>query len=558
MLRPVEIGGRIASQVGVSERSRVGEGQVHVAFLLEADRQICAATVEHVPAHRSVVAEEVQVVARDLDPGRIRRRPEPDHRAAHRAQLELRLRLGRDRERHARSGSTRRTHVHRVEPAVDSHREKQVRRLAQAVEHAGQRGEAVDVHDVHRWRIAEPGDHRERRPQVVVDFTDLAIGTDPEHVTFEHDHLAVEILERAQSEVAVLADDADRHRPLVHTFHQRTRSRHLVERVVLDSEELGQRALDEMIDRSAAAATACSWSRVEDRRVDAGTQLRHAGNVAAEKFRVAGNRRADGARLTFPNDPLRREEAMRRVAGVAVLVLALLIVVAAPAGACGGLVGENGTIQLTRTTTLAAWHDGIERYVTSFEFSGAGEEVGSIVPLPAVPIKVERGGDWTLQRLRREIPTPAFEAQASRLGRALDKAEVLQQTTVDALDITILRGGGDAVGKWAIDHGFLLTPDAPEVLDFYSERSQIFMAARFNAARAARLGQQSGDGTPIMLTIPIDAPWVPLRILALGLDQTTAIDADVFLLTDERPTVLTADRGVQVAASNPAPTAAAR
>ena len=90
--------------------------------------------------------------------------------------------------------------------------------------------------------------------------------------------------------------------------------------------------------------------------------------------------------------------------------------------------------------------------------------------------------------------------------------------TVDALDITILRGGGDAVGKWAIDHGFLLTPDAPEVLDFYSERSQIFMAARFDAARAARLGQQSGDGTPIMLTIPIDAPWVPLRILALGLD----------------------------------------
>jgi hypothetical protein len=246
---------------------------------------------------------------------------------------------------------------------------------------------------------------------------------------------------------------------------------------------------------------------------------------------------------------------MRRVAGVAVLVLALLIVVAAPAGACGGLVGENGTIQLTRTTTLAAWHDGIERYVTSFEFSGAGEEVGSIVPLPAVPIKVERGGDWTLQRLRREISPPAFEAQAfATSGRALDKAEVLQQTTVDALDITILRGGGDAVGKWAIDHGFLLTPDAPEVLDFYSERSQIFMAARFDAARAARLGQQSGDGTPIMLTIPIDAPWVPLRILALGLDQATAIDADVFLLTDERPSVLAADRGVQVAASNPAPT----
>jgi hypothetical protein len=246
---------------------------------------------------------------------------------------------------------------------------------------------------------------------------------------------------------------------------------------------------------------------------------------------------------------------MRRVSSVAVLVVVLVVaVVAAPAGACGGLVGENGTIQLTRTTTLAAYHHGVERYVTSFEFSGTGEEVGSIVPLPAVPTKVERGGDWTLQRLEREIAPPVPEAAfAQASGAAVsDKAEVIQQTTVDALDITILRGGGDAVGKWAIDHSFLLTPDAPEVLDFYSQRSHIFMATRFDAARAQQLGQRSGDGTPIMLTIPVDEPWVPLRILALGLDRTQVVDADVFLLTDERPTVLTADTGVRVARSEQA------
>src|ERR1700742_229186 len=74
-----------------------------------------------------------------------------------------------------------------------------------------------------------------------------------------------------------------------------------------------------------------------------------------------------------------------------------------PAVACGGLVGENGTIELVRTTTLAAYHDGVERYVTSFEFTGEGEEVGSIIPLPDVPSNVERGGDWTLQRLQQEI-----------------------------------------------------------------------------------------------------------------------------------------------------------
>jgi hypothetical protein len=129
---------------------------------------------------------------------------------------------------------------------------------------------------------------------------------------------------------------------------------------------------------------------------------------------------------------------------------------------------------------------------------------------------------------------------------------VILETTIDALDITILRGGGDAVGKWAVDHGFLLTPDAPKVLDFYSQRSKIFMAARFDATRAQELGQDSGDGTPIMLTIPTENPWVPLRILGLGLDQTQVVDADVFLLPPQRPELYTGGPGVTVERSTDA------
>ena len=246
---------------------------------------------------------------------------------------------------------------------------------------------------------------------------------------------------------------------------------------------------------------------------------------------------------------------MRRVALFAAFVLTLVIVAAAPAVACGGLVGENGTIQLTRTTTLAAYHDGVERYVTSFEFAGVGAEVGSIVPLPGVPSKVERGGDWTLQRLEREVQPPALDREfAQAASAASPDAEVLYQTKIDALDITILRGGGDAVGRWAIGHGFLLTPDAPEVLDFYSQRSKVFMAARFDATRAQQLDQRSGDGTPIMLTVPTDEPWVPLRILSLGLDATQVVNADVFLLTDDRPALLAGDQGVQVTSSQAAST----
>jgi hypothetical protein len=238
---------------------------------------------------------------------------------------------------------------------------------------------------------------------------------------------------------------------------------------------------------------------------------------------------------------------------LAVIVPVFVVLLAGPAFACGGLVGENGTIQLVRTSTLAAYSHGVERYVTSFEFTGEGEEVGSIVPLPDVPSKVERGGDWTLQRLEREVapPADAFAGEALTTAKAAE-VEVILETKIDALDITILRGGGDAVGEWAIDHGFLLTPDAPEVLDFYSRRSPVFMAARFDASRAAELDQQSGDGTPIMLTIPTDDPWVPLRILGLGLKPTEVVQADVFLLTPDRPQLLAGGEGLSLQRSEQA------
>ena len=244
---------------------------------------------------------------------------------------------------------------------------------------------------------------------------------------------------------------------------------------------------------------------------------------------------------------------VRRFAAAVAVGTGGLLATASPAWACGGLVGENGTIQLTKTTTLAAYHDGVERYVTSFEFTGEGESVGSIVPLPDIPTEVVRGGDWTLQRLAQEVAPPRV-AEFSATGAAIgaDSAQVILETQIDALDITVLKGGGDEVGTWARDNGFFLSPDAPEVLDFYGSRSQIFMAARFDAARAAELGQTAGDGTPIMLTIPTDAPWVPLRILSLGLDGSQAVEADVFLLTDEEPDLLAGGPGLSIERSEAA------
>lgn len=243
----------------------------------------------------------------------------------------------------------------------------------------------------------------------------------------------------------------------------------------------------------------------------------------------------------------------RRLTAALLASSAALVATAVPAGACGGLVGENGSIQLTKTATLAAYHDGVERYVTSFEFTGTGESVGSIVPLPDIPTDVVRGGDWTLQRLAQEVaPATRSAAELSTTAAAGDGAQVILEKQIDALDITVLKGGGDEVGTWARDNGFLLTPDAPAMLDFYGSRSQIFMAARFDASRAAELGQTAGDGTPIMLTIPTDAPWVPLRILSLGLEGEELVEADVFLLTDEEPDLLAGGPGLALERSEPA------
>jgi hypothetical protein len=247
---------------------------------------------------------------------------------------------------------------------------------------------------------------------------------------------------------------------------------------------------------------------------------------------------------------------MRRLSAL-IAATVILLLGAGSAAACGGLIGPNGAVNLLRTTTFAGYHDGVEHYVTSFEFAGGEGEFGSIVPLPGVPTKVVRGGDWTLQRLILETsPEPAFRLSAE--AASADRARVLLETKIDALEVTILEGGGDEVGLWAAEHGFRLPPDAPEVLDFYAERSPIFMAARFDADEARRRGQAIGDGTPVHLTIPTDNPWVPLRILGLGKSAAETVQADVFLLTDEEPALLPnpealfGTRGMSLAHSAPA------
>ena len=244
----------------------------------------------------------------------------------------------------------------------------------------------------------------------------------------------------------------------------------------------------------------------------------------------------------------------RRVLAALAGAAAILIAGSGVASACGGLVAPGHAEVLQKATTLAAWHAGYEHYVTGFVFAGSANDFGYIVPLPGVPVQIEKAGDWTLERLEREVnpPSPvALEAAAARAG----DVQVLQRVTVDALDITVVRGGGPDVATWAATNGFDLSADAPTVLGAYSSSGAVFALATFNRGSAAREGLFEGQGTVVHFVIPTKAPWIPLRILALGKVAAEPVNADLFVLTDDRPWFapgLTDMAGLRVVRSEPA------
>ena len=232
----------------------------------------------------------------------------------------------------------------------------------------------------------------------------------------------------------------------------------------------------------------------------------------------------------------------RRLLTVSSLALALLTLGPAAAFACGGLVAPGHAEVLQKATTLAAWHTGYEHYVTGFRFACTADSFGYIVPLPGAPVSIVKGGNWTLERLEREVNPPVpgpldkavFAATAGRV-------QVLQQVQIEALDVTVVRGGGADVARWAQRNGFDLTSDAPRVLGRYASSGAVFALAKFDRATAAGTGLIQGQGQTIQFVVKTPGPWIPLRILALGKEATELVDADLFVLTDGPPAVAPVD-----------------
>ncbi|HEV2580320.1 MAG TPA: DUF2330 domain-containing protein [Ktedonobacteraceae bacterium] len=221
---------------------------------------------------------------------------------------------------------------------------------------------------------------------------------------------------------------------------------------------------------------------------------------------------------------------MRKKIAALVIALGIFAVQALPALACGGLIAPDGDVRLQNATTLIAWHNGIEHYLTTFTYAGSSTDLGWIVPLPAVPLQIQDGGAWTLQRLEiaSHPVTLAFGA-AQTDSAAAPSATVLQRVKIEALNITVIRGSGPEIINWATGNNFFLNDDTRNHLLTYAKGSPIFMAVKFDTSAAKARGQLQGDGTPILITMKIPHIWVPLEVLALDGQQ---VQADLFLLTD--------------------------
>jgi hypothetical protein len=220
---------------------------------------------------------------------------------------------------------------------------------------------------------------------------------------------------------------------------------------------------------------------------------------------------------------------MRKFLFAGMGVAAAVVLQAGQVFACGGLVAPDGDVRLAKATTFVAWSGGIEHYVTSFAFTGAVTDVGWIVPLPAIPTSITEAGAWTLQRLEREFAPPALFAAPAGLALDYAPAMVIEQVQVEALDVTVLKGSGQAVIDWCTHNGFLVSPEIKDHLLRYASSTPIFMAAKYNTSLALQRHQQSGDGVPLLITMHTPRLWVPLEILA---NAGAPVNADIFLLTD--------------------------
>lgn len=279
---------------------------------------------------------------------------------------------------------------------------------------------------------------------------------------------------------------------------------------------------------------------------------------------------------------------------VLLLIAALLTARPSPAFADGKYFGRiTAAVEpgIPHQAAIVAFRDGVQTLIVQSTVSADGEEVGWILPLPAVPTAIEaatpgtiatleqlvqpafiterdmRAGHWLSTAAAlifaimllaacvvRRTKTPAwrvvqyvvalpivaflvlglFLPAAARprshaaQARTEAGAQILIHETIGAYDVTVLTADrGAEVRDWLTGNGFECDEASVKTLDAYVNEGWCFAAAKV---------RWSEDGTltphPLKVVFPVAEAVYPMRLTGVGATQPLALD--LFIIGEDR------------------------
>ena len=228
-----------------------------------------------------------------------------------------------------------------------------------------------------------------------------------------------------------------------------------------------------------------------------------------------------------------------RLAVVAAVTL-VVVSVAAPAFACGGMVSNSRYAELTGMSALLSFDGSTERLLVQVGFGGTdGESFAWLMPFPAAP-DISKASTESLETAiavttppERDEAVPELFPSVCACGAggedlANGGVEHLGTQTVGGIRFDTITGGGDAVNAYLDEHDFRLEPHQRESIEDYMRRGWVMVTGTVERGAPAE-----GRLTPVSFAFPTDEAVYPLQIA--GDDHAGTVEMDVVTVTPFRP-----------------------
>ena len=260
--------------------------------------------------------------------------------------------------------------------------------------------------------------------------------------------------------------------------------------------------------------------------------------IAAARLN-AGSPRASGA------DPARMNRTrLRRILPILLGAAAALALLApSPAHACGGFFcGQKPVDQQAERILFSVNDDGTVTMVVQITYQGDSEDFAWVLPLATVPA-VESLDTFPQAALTAldantgpafQMPyeegcwDSRFDAAAGPSAEDGDPGVTVHiRETVGPYDVAVIESTDPAaLTAWLRDNDFRVTAPMEPYIRIYTEEGMKFLALRLQP------GSDVNDIAPFKMTLPGQAPSVPIRLTSLAAEPEMGIA--VFILGDMR------------------------